>query len=67
MKNLAIAVLTAVLSMSCLSCSGQKGNTSKDNNVTKQETKVKTIHLTKADFLSKVANSRIRTSVEIKQ
>jgi len=57
MKNLAIAVLTAALSMSCLSCSGQQGNTKKDNNVTTtKETKMKTIKLTKEDFLAKVAN-----------
>jgi len=57
MKNLTIAVLTAALSMSCLSCSGQQKSTKKDNNVTTtKETKMKTIKLTKEDFLTKVAN-----------
>ena len=54
MKNLTFAVLTAVLCMSCPACSGQQ--TKKNNNVTTQETKVKTIKLTKADFLTKIAN-----------
>jgi thioredoxin len=56
MKNLGVAVLTALLSMSCLSCNGQQKNTDKDNKVTTKETKMKTIQMTKADFLTKVAN-----------
>jgi thioredoxin len=50
MKNLTIAVAVAFLSMS-LSCSGQ----SKNNKTTTEKT-MKTIKMTKADFLAKVAN-----------
>jgi len=49
MKNLTVAVLATVLSMSCLSCSGQQKSKNK-------ETTMKTIKLTKADFLTKIAN-----------
>jgi thioredoxin len=56
MKNLAIAVLTTVLSMGCLSCSGQQADKSKEKEVTTKETKMKTIKLNKADFLAKIMN-----------
>jgi len=52
MKNLATIL---ILSMIVLSCNGQSGQTSKENEVTK-ENKMKTIKLSKADFLAKVVN-----------
>jgi len=58
MKNLTMFVLTTVLSLTSLSCNGQKGNTGKEKEkeTTKKETKMSTIKLNKADFLAKVVN-----------
>ena len=56
MKNVTVFVLMTIISMNCLSCNGQSVSASKKNAGTSKEKKVKTIKLTKADFLTKVMN-----------
>ena len=53
MKNLA---LLFVLSMTVLSCSGQQRKTNGEKEATTKENKMKTIKLSKADFLDKIIN-----------
>ena len=56
MKNLTTIVLITVLSMTFLSCNGQRRHASEQKEVTIKEKKMNTIKLNKADFLAKVAN-----------
>jgi len=56
MKKLSGIVFTIIFCVSCLSCSGQQKNTDTGKETTKTETNMKTIKLTKADFLTKIAN-----------
>jgi len=55
MKNLTTFVLMTIL-LSPLSCNGQQRQASKEKVTTTKETKMKTIKLNKADFLTKVTN-----------
>ena len=54
MKNVATLVLIFILSVNFQSCNGQSASANKKNAETVKENKVKTIKLTKADFLKKV-------------
>ena len=56
MKKLSGLVLTIIFCLSCLSCSGQQKNADTGKETAKKETNMKTIKLSKADFLTKVAN-----------
>ncbi|MDH6304893.1 thioredoxin [Parabacteroides sp. PH5-13] len=54
-----VFILTLLVGVSAISCSGQSNTDKQSKKIAeteKKETKMKTIHLTKADFLSKVAN-----------
>lgn len=54
MKKMMIAVITALLLVTA--CNAKPGNNHQSGDADKKENKVKTISLTKAEFLQKVAN-----------